>query len=376
MRTIALVLAIPLLVGACSSKTPSSGGSPTPSVSPSGSPSASPSSTKKGPHVPAARYAVYTDQGSIWLYDARANTVRKLTTGGVVRLPKFLDAGHISFIQGAADGTENTLRTLDLTSGNATDVFSEPTGINTYDWSPDRQTIAYITTDADAYPHVRFRSAADGSTQPITTLARALGRGATASDEARIEFSKDGSYVLIVYTAADGSPGQTIPPEQSQFQIRARDGSLAFAGDMKKEPTMGLFSPDGKIVEFHDSSGVRTWTASTGATRTLRKMSWFDPSASLDGRSIAFDSGWESPTVRIRIFDLRALTVQILSVAGRAFPVFAGPRTVWAQQVKKCSGACIVPAELVARVFAIDTQTKAEKQLAITSLLDVDVLYQ
>ncbi|MGZ4205265.1 MAG: hypothetical protein ACXVES_08415 [Actinomycetota bacterium] len=374
MRRIALGLLIPLLLASCSAHTPATKASPSSSASLSPSPSAGP--TKKPVHIASARWAVYTDRGSIWLYDVRANSVRKVTTGGVVRLPEFLDAGHISFIQGAADGSENTLRTLDLKSGSATDVFSEPTGIGAYDWSPDHQTIAYVTTDSDSYPHIRFRSVADGSSQPITTLARALGRGANASDEARVEFSKDGSQVLIVYTPADGSPDQPVPAEQSQFQVRARDGSLSFAGDMSKEPTMGAFSPDGKTVEFRDDTGVRTWTVSTGATRTLRKVTWFDPSPALDGRYVAFDTGWESPSVRVRIFDLRGVTVQTLSVAGRAFPVFAGPRTVWAQQVTKCSGACLTPGQPVARVYAIDVQNKSERLLAITSIQDVDVLYQ
>jgi hypothetical protein len=314
---------------------------------------------------------VYTYRGSIWLYDAKANTARMLARGGDLQLPRWIDANTVSFVQNS--GTASTLERIDLKSQEVTQIFSVDTGIQAYGWSPDRDTVAYVTTDQDAYPHVRFRSISDGATQSVATLARALGRGATRSDQLRVEFSKTGDYVLIVYTPADGDA--SVPPEQSQFQIRTSGGTLAFAAPMSQQPTMGAWTPGGTKIVYHDSSGVKTWTASSNSTRALRKLSYFDPWPSRDGRFMAFDSGL-STTVRVRVLDLNTLNVQTVSKAGRAFPVFAATNVVWAQDVKACSEGCESPAQLGDHVYAIDVRTGAERLLALKGLLDVDVLYR
>jgi Tol biopolymer transport system component len=365
MRKPIVVLCALVALSACRSRAPANpSGSAT--QSPLASTSASP--TKKPAHVVSARSAVYAYQNAIWLYDVRTNTTRQVTQGGTVSMPKWIDAVHFSFVQGG-----NTLKIADLKAATTTDVFTAPGGIQAYGWSPDRQTVAYIETDQSAYPHLRFHSIPDGTTQSVATLARALGRGRTPADDIRVEFSKDGAYVLVVYTPADGET-DTTPPEQSQFQIRGSDGSLAFSDVMSREPTMGLFSRDGKSVYFMDSGGVRAWTASSGSTKTLRKMQWFNPSSSPDGRFVAFDGGTYSTSVRIKVLDLRTLTVATVSKAGRGYPVFAGPNTVWAQSISPCSG-CDGPTKPDPRVFSIDTSSHAERALAIQSLIDVDVLY-
>jgi len=365
MRRTALLIVCAALLAACSTRAPNPGA--TRSSTPPRSASASPSPTKKPVHVVSARTALYVWQNSIWLYDVKTNKTRQVTQGGTVSMPRWIDANHFSFIQGG-----NTLRIVDLKASTTTDVFTAPGGIQAYGWSPDGQTVAYIETDASAYPHLRYRSISDGTTQSVATLAAAPGRGGTQSDEIRVQFSKDGSYVLVVYTPS--AQGSSTPPEQSQFQVRSNDGSLALSVDDSRDPTMGLFSRDGRTVYYMDSGGIRAWTAASGSTRTLRKMQWFNPAQSPDGSQVAFDTGLFSAKVRVRILDLRVLTVRTLSRAGRALPIFAGPTTVWAQEWPACSG-CDGPTQPGARVFAIDTRSLAERQLPIQSLLDVDVLY-
>jgi len=355
-----------LLLAACSSNTPNPAvsGSSTPPVTVSRS--ATP--TKKPAHVVSARQALYVYQNAIWLYDVKTNKTRQVTQGGTVSMPEWLDANHFSFVQGG-----NTLKIADLKAASTTDVFTAPGGIQAYGWSPDGQTVAYIETDSSAYPHLRYRSLSDGATQSVATLARAPGRGVAPSDQLKIQFSKDGAYVLVVYTPADGDPGTPVPAEQSQFQIRGSDGSLSFSVDIDQDPTMGLFSRDGKTVYFMDKSGVQAWTAGSGATRTLRHMQWFDPWQSPDGAFVAFDTGSFSTEARVKTFDLRAFTVKTISKPGRALPVVAGPQTVWAEQVLPCAGACDGPT--LGAVFAIDTKTLVETKLPVQSLQDADVLY-
>ena len=367
MRKAALLpIAFAVLLSSCTASTPKSAPSLPSSSRPTGT--TSPTPTKKSTHVVSARLALYTYQDSIWLYDVKLNKTSQVTRGGTVRMPKWIDASHFSFIQ-----SENTLRIVDLKAGTTTDVFTAPDGIQAYGWSPDGQTVAYITTDASSYPHLRYRSVPDGATQSVATLAPAPGRGGVQSDDIRVQFSKDGSYVLLVYTPSGGGAG--VPPEQSQFQVRSSDGTLAFSVDDSRDPTMGLFSRDGRTVYFMDSGGVRAWTAGSGSTRTLRKMQWFNPWASPDGSQIAFDTGYYSTKVRVKVLGLRALTVSTVSKPGRALPVFAGPDALWVQEIVACSG-CDGPVKLGAHVFSINTKTLAEKQLPIQSLQDVDVFYQ
>ena len=365
MRRAALFALVTVVLAACSSKTPH------PNTSTSGTPSASvtaaATSTKKPAHVVSARQALYVFQNSIWLYDVRTNKTRQVTQGGTVSMPKWLDATHFSFVQGG-----NTLKIADLKAATTTDVFTAPGGIQVYGWSPDGQTVAYIETDSSGYPHLRYRSISDGATQSVATLAQAPGRGATQADDLRIQFSKDGAYVLVVYTPADGG-ASSVPPEQSQFQVRGRDGSLAFSVDMSREPTMGTFSRDGKTVYYLDSRGVHAWTAASGSARTLRRMQWFDPWTSPDGSKVAFDSGYFSTDVRVKVLDLRALTVATVSKVGRAFPVVAGPTSLWAEEVVPCHEACDGPS--LGRVYLLDTVTKAERLLPMQTLAQIDVLY-
>lgn len=330
--------------------------------------SASASPTKKPTHVVSARQALYVYQNAIWLYDVKTNKTRQVTQGGTVSMPRWLDANHFSFVQGG-----NTLKIADLKAASTADVFTAPGGIQAYGWSPDGQTVAYIETDSSAYPHLSYRSLSDGATQSVATLARAPGRGVGPSDEMKIQYSKDGRYVLVVYTPADGDLAASTPPDQSQFQVRGTDGSLSFSVDMSRDPTMGLFSRDGKSIYFMDRGGVRAWTAASGATATLRHMQWFDPWQSPDSTFVAFDTGSFSAKARVRILNLRALTLKTISKPGRALPIVAGPRQIWAEQVLPCPDACDGPT--FGAVFVIDTQTLAEKRLPIQSLQDADVLY-
>jgi len=368
MRRAALLVAT-VVLAACSAHTGVSlSPSATGTVSRGASPSPSP--TKRSAHVVSARQALYVYQNSIWLYDVKTNTTHQVTRGGNVSMPKWIDANHFSFVQDGA-----ALKIADLKAATTSDVLSAAGGIQAYGWSPGAQTVAYIETDSNAYPHLRYFTISDGTTQSVATLARALGRGADASDEAHIEYSKDGAYVLVVYTPADGAPGQATPAEQSQFQIRSSSGALAYADDLARDPTMGVFSRDGKTAYWRDSSGVRAWSTG-GSTRTLRTLQWFDPWPSPDGSSVAFDTGWESLKVRVKVLNLKTAAVTTASAPARAFPVFVGPHTVWAQEIVPCGADCPGGTQPGARVFSIDTGTRAEKLLPIQSLSGVDVLYQ
>ncbi|MFN2613770.1 MAG: hypothetical protein ABR552_02995 [Actinomycetota bacterium] len=369
MNRRAACLAALVLAVACSAKTPAI------TSTPSERPSPSLSATKAAQRVPVARQAVYALDGSIYTYDVAANLTTKVAVGDGVRLPHWVSNTQISFVQGEP-GSANALRLLDVASRKVSDVFTVETGINVYGWSPDRQTVAYITTDRLGYPHLRYREVETGVNQSVATLARALGREGSISDQALVQFSADGADVLVVYTPADGEDPSKVPDDQSQFQIRALDGTLDFSVGHKRAPTMGVWSADGKTIYYLTSSGLRSWKegkqTSTGVKGSVK---WFDPWPSPDGRSIAFDTGAAGAGVKVRALDLTTGAKADVTKGGFFHPVWAAPQTIWVQKVTPCSPDCLTPVVAAPEVDAVDLKTRKVTKLALTSLQDIDVRY-
>lgn len=367
------MVALVLVATACPSKAPT--GAPTVGPSPSASVSPTPTTTKK-PGAPVARYAITVIERRLSLYDVAKDRVTEVAQGEGVRVPRFVSANEVSFLQ--SGGGAATLRVINLKTKVVRDLFTEASGIETYAWSPDRGTIAYITTDAHAYPRLVFRhlSPEGDTSQPVATLARAPGRGRVASDQSMISFSPDGEDVLVVHTPADGDPQSDFSPEQSQLQVRSASGDLAFAADMAKDPTMATWSADGARMYLRTVDGARVWLSETGRSDSLRGGArWFNPTVSPDGKLLAYDTGSDRSGVRVRVLDLKSRSTKVVAGAGRFKPVFASGRALWVQRVKACS-VCPGLTEPVNEVFAIDLRTGKSKLLAIKSLIDVDVLYR
>ena len=373
VRTRAVSLMATLVLVGCTAGTPIASPTPPRTHSPTPSASATPRPT---PPAPVARQAVFAADAALWLYDVKTNIVTQLATGSALRQPRWVSKTKVSFLQDA--GTQTAIQMIDLTTRQVTDVATVRDGINVYAWSPDRETIAYLSTDPSAYPHLVYLSAAgDSVRQPVATLARALGRGSDISDQSVIRFSPDGAAVLVVYTPADGDPAHPVNREQGQFQVRGLDGSLQFWSDQTGEPTMGVWSGDGRRVYFRTKQGVRLWKVGASRSVSVRGIpAWFDPWASPDGRFVAFDTGARSTAVVVRSFDLRTGARKDVSPAGFFHPVVADAHTVWAQRVTPCDPGCIEPVQPGPEVFAFDTVTKASRKLTLTSLLDLDVRYE
>jgi len=317
---------------------------------------------------------VYATSNRLWLYDVAHDSISEVAHGSGIRAPQFVNDHVISFLQGS---TNAVLRTLDLKTNKVDDVFSEDSGIAVYGWSPDRMTIAYITTDAQAYPHLRYRLVgSEVPTRPVATLARAFGRGSIAADQVKIQFSPDGADVLVVYTPADGSSSEDTTPEQSQLQVRTLDGSLAFAADMADSPTMGTWSVDGSRVYFRTDQGARAWRADTGIVEGVRGgIRWFDPWPSPDGRLLGYDTGADSSAARVGVIELKTGARRVVSAAGRFHPVFANANVMWVQKLRACS-TCEGATAPTNEVYALDVRNGKEVRLALGSLVGIDVLYR
>lgn len=360
-----------LLLAACSAQTPAGGptGEPTASAA---SPSPSPTRTP----TQRARKVVYAADNAIGLYDVAANTATQIAQGDAVRAPRFVTATKVSFLQGSDQAA--TLRLIDVNTKQVQDLFTAATGINAYAWSPDRSLVAYVTTDDESYPQIVFRQMeGEALTQSVSTLARALGRGFSIDDQIRIEFSRDGAYVLVVYTPADGEEGVDPTLDQSQLQVRDAGGGLAFGHALSDDPTMGVWSFDGRQIFYRARSVARTWVASSGDDFAIKgSVKWFNPSASPDNRTVFYDTGAISERVEVRAVNVRNGVKKTVSKPGYFHPVAADVRTVWAQRVTRCEPDCLEPVIAAPEVVAITLADGKQRKIALPTLLDIDVQYR
>jgi|GEM_PF-6119786 len=311
------------------------------------------------------------------MYEAVTDRVSELARGDGMRLPRWMSTTTVSFVQDRESGSA-TLRAYDMTTQEVRDIVSVATGIDAYGWSPERHLLAYITTDSQSYPHLNFQEVVGGgATMPVATLGRAFGRELTPYDDRRIEFSPDGSRVLVAYTPADGEPGRTPTADESPLQVRGADGSRQFAVATDREPSMAVWSVDGARAYYRDEGGTHAWVAATGRTeRAPGNPAWFNPSASKDGKWIAYDTGATTKSVAVQMVDLGTGKRTKLSGAGWFHPVAANERTVWVQRAQPCSPDCLQPVVPGPEVAALDTRTLKERKLALPTLVGADFLYR
>lgn len=367
--TIAALLA--MLLTACPAKTPVVDPGPEPTGSASIAPSPAPTPTKRG--TPSAVRAAYIGEDGLFLYDVKTDTVQHLVQGQGIKQPRFLNRDTIAFVRD--EGTGSAIVSYDVRTRALTTLHTSEAQINTWAPRPDNQEIAYIVTDANRYPQVRYRAlVGNRTTLVVTTLARAFGREADLADQASIQWSPDGRRTLIVFTPADGE-GLPVPDTAAQLQVRASDGALEFAPPQRQEATQAVLSVDGRKVYLRSTRGARLWDAATGGTAPVpgRPPAWFNLTRSPDGRALAYDTGATSMKARVETLDLRTGTRTQVGRAGRVHPVYANLRTVWTQALQPCEPECLYPVMPGPTVYATDLRTGVERTLKLPTLQDIAV---
>lgn len=365
-------IAIALVLTACPAKTPVVTPDPEPSRSSSAAPSPEPSPSTK---APKALRAAYIGDDGLYLYDVSADTVLQLLSGTGIRQPRFLNRDTIAFVRD--EGAGSSVMSFNTRTRALTTLHTSNAPINA--WAPraDNQEIAYVVTDSNGYPQVRYRALVGNlSTLVVTTLARAPGRERDIGDQTSVQWSPDGRRTLISYTPADGE-GEPVPNTAAQVQVRRSDGALEFAPPQSRGATQAVMSADGRKVYFRSSQGRRVWDAATKATSAVpgNPPVWFDPVASLDGRTIAYDTGATTAKVKVEVLDVRTGTRTQVGPSGRMHPVYADNRTIWIRSVVPCQPDCFYPVSPGPEVFAVDLRTGKERKLKLTSLQDVTLFY-
>jgi hypothetical protein len=247
-------------------------------------------------------------------------------------------------------------------------------GIHTYAWSPDGTTLVYLVSNlagGSQYDELVFKNPGGQPPDPVSRMS-APGRGCCTYDDVQyLQFSADGSYVVLVdgFVAARDSGS----PDASQMQVRmSAADSQAWVPPSPTSSTAAAWSRKGGVLYFRDRAGVSKWDASSSqpATVVFPGLHWYDPSVSLDGRSVAYTVRDTQDVPQVEIRDLLSGTARAISQKPRSHPLYVAASTLWYEGEGACSGPTPVRSCPDGRFFSYNVTTQQETLLPFATVYD------
>jgi hypothetical protein len=271
----------------------------------------------------------------------------------------FLSANMIGYVSanGSSDSPRSAItsigRTLDLVTGQSTDVVTATGLVLAFSWSHDRSMVAYMTDTTDVHQWWLKR----GGAAPVALTApiQFLGRGGDANDEVLMAFSADDQYVLVVDTTVDRL--QVFRTIDGAVVYRAPSGG---AGGLR---TMGVWAHQTTKMYFRNNSGVYSWDPAGGISSYLPGLSWLDPSFTADDRYVTYSVYAADRRPHAEIRDVSTGSV-ISSSPLRDIPILLSATTLLLTELKPCD-ACIGPFNWTGRTLVFHPDTRAESDLGI-----------
>jgi Tol biopolymer transport system component len=260
-------------------------------------------STTSAPAAAHSERVVWAEKGDIWLYDAKTDKRRALTTDGTGHhdfKPRFRDGSRVTYLTSHEEfGPDPTLVEFDLASGQRRMLQQLPGYIRAYDWNPDGVRLAYynvLSDDGKTELHITGAGPAH-----LRRFAAIEGRGGFINwDETRIEWSPNGERLLLVDTALDTAVGPSF--EKTLYVLNA-DGTDAIAPGVG---TWARWAADGRTIYCLCASLPSRedcqWQAidlANGVRTPLLIPSGSRPSLAPDGRLLAYDDGEDTPSVYV-----------------------------------------------------------------------------
>jgi hypothetical protein len=232
----------------------------------------------------------YAWQGDVWVY-GRSSGAFRVTNDEFDRYdrnPAFREGSSLTFLSTptTGDAPATTLEELDLATGAHRVLLTLAGWVRAHAWTADGSAFAYIVGDEDQH-QLRLRRLAGDIDVLLRNLGDAPGRGGFSNyDQIRLEWSPDGSKLLVVDTWVDSDEDPTlfvVGPDGADV-VPPRGGTWAD------------WSPDSRTVYFQ-WKGVTALDTVTGSTRVLIPGRGFRLSASPDGQFLAYDDGANPPSV-------------------------------------------------------------------------------
>ena len=250
-------------------------------------------------------------------------------------------------------------------SGSPKIIVATPSqGINTFAWSPDASTAAYLTqSNSRTVLHLvsggRDRVVSgDMAGLPITGCENPNSQCADTW-EFQLSYSPDGSLISLVNTLS-----------QPAFRVWTSKGTVLTSIDSQLH-TMSTWSGNG--LYFRDANGVEVWRDGE-ISPFLPGVAWIRPKASPAGGQIVYQvrdrAGWH----HVFVVDTVSKQRRELKVA-RAEPAFLTSRFIWYEGERACTSAdgCQPGYGSVSsgKTYIYDLRTGTETESVITAVLDV-----
>jgi hypothetical protein len=373
-----------LLAAACGSANPPAAGNPTStapgttpvamsSPSPTATNSRTPAPTSTPPSVtpcpvvqPAVSAASSRNLALVTLRGSKCVVVRDVTdishsttVGAFDQLPQsqFVSAAALSYVVG------NKLFRVPVGGSPKTLVATTSQFVIAFAWSPDGNTLAYVTPGTSG---MELHLVSAGNDRVVAGSMPALpGVGCevfcpTADVwDLRLSYSPDGTLISFVDSVV-------VPA----FRIWSSDGRLVSTSNSQSH-SMSVWS--GKKFYFQDADGVAVWSNRAVST-FLPGVHWIRPKVSPDGKTIVYETRDSAGWAHTSIVDTTYGLVGELKMA-RAEPVFLTSRFIWYRGERACVAADYCPTRYPSipngKTYIFDLQTATESASVITSVADV-----
>lgn len=242
------------------------------------------------------------------------------TFDGAATAPQFVSGTAVAYETGA-----NQIVQADLVSGTATVLAIYTPGFDSgqYAFSPDGKLMTYLDSNA-------WHLVGPSGNRVLATLPAVPGRGVSpTSDDSYLRFSPDGLYIAYFQTFHMGGSGATAPDQIR----RASDGTLVYS---TSGATMAVWASVPSRLFFRESANtIKRWDASSGVS-TMTTLTWIRPSASPDGRWIAYTFPTASGVGGIGFYSVQANSVSNTTPPGRSGVRFLSNDLVWYIGEKAC----------------------------------------
>ncbi|HSR25264.1 MAG TPA: hypothetical protein VLW53_17035 [Candidatus Eisenbacteria bacterium] len=292
-------------------------------------------------------------------FDSTTGRTKTMPAPGNATAPRLTGSGRISYL------VTDSIRSQDLRGGGErTEAAGRSLPIAGYAWS-SRGDLAYVANP----PYAGSTGGAELviERQDGPTVAIALGPAAGWGGEPpRLQFSPDGTLLLLVDAALGGSPAAAL-------QVRRLDGRLVF-GPMSAAPSEAGLPSDAawagsRKLYFRDARGVNVADLATGTTRTiLPGVRWYRPDTAPDGRTIVFELRDGQGVPRLELLDTTTDTLVAGYERDRAtLARFVSPSEIWFHEVGACAGCEEAPPR--AEIVSLDTVRLTERPTGLTGFV-------
>ena len=293
-------------------------------------------------------------------YDSATRRAQTTPAPGNASAARFTGPGRISYL------VTDSIQSQDVRGGGQrTEAASRSLLIAGYAWS-SRGALAYLAQASEPGAGRGGELVIRRPGAATVTVPMALGSGMAAADPPQLDFSPDGSLLLLVDPLHGGTAGATL-------QVRRLDGRLVF-GPASTAPAAALPSDatwgDGEKLYYRDARGVNVADLRSGTTRTiLPGVRWYRPDTSPDGRTIVFELHDAGGVPRLELLDTATDgVVPGFERDGATLARFVAPNEIWFHPVAPCA-ACGGSPEVRSEIVSLDTARVTERPTGLSGFL-------